>query len=202
MTLRDLTGKIFNRLRVVRRVKSKNGRAARWRCICICGKRVDVDGVSMVHGRTKSCGCFQKEVVKKTMTTHGLWRTRTYNSWDSMIQRCTNSNTPNWENYGGRGISVCERWMKFENFLTDMGVRPKGKSLDRFPDKNGDYKKSNCRWASHIEQMNNRIDNNKVFYLGDMLTIAQLSRLVGVNEAKLRSRINRNWSLMRAIISP
>lgn len=81
-----------------------------------------------------------------------MWRTPTYNSWAKMTDRCLNSGFTQFKDYGGRGIKICERWRQFENFLADMGERPKGKELDRI-DNDGNYEPGNCRWATHKENM-------------------------------------------------
>lgn len=125
-------------------------------CVCRCGNVKTVRKYSLRNGNIKSCGCFHKEIVSLVRTTHGMSNTKTYSSWYSMIQRCTNKNNINYAKYGGRGISVCKEWMEsFVNFVSDMGSRPTGKTIDRV-DVNGNYEPSNCRWATQAEQNKNK----------------------------------------------
>jgi hypothetical protein len=156
----DLTGKRFDRLTVLRRSRIKGPKII-WKCLCACGEVVRVRGADLVAGRQKSCGCWRVDSSRARMrelesrhTTHGMSHTKTYASWYAMIQRCTNPKSGNWEYYGARGIRVCSRWSDFEAFYADMGTRPKGKELDR-RNPNGDYRKSNCRWVTHQENMCN-----------------------------------------------
>lgn len=151
-----LTGRRFDRLLVIR-ASPKRGRngIVRWICLCDCGNRTVVDGPVLRNGRTRSCGCLQIEIAQ--LPIHGHSRgSRTYCTWSNMIQRCTNPNNTKYRFYGGRGIKVCRRWFKFENFLADMGVRPIGKTIDRYPDNDGDYELDNCRWATPKQQVNNQ----------------------------------------------
>jgi hypothetical protein len=119
----DLTGKKFGSLTVVRRDESKLSDHAKWICICECGVEKSVCGISLRRGSTNSCGCYS--LIKKT--THGLSGSNEYKVWHCMIERCTNKEWDSYNDYGGRGISVCERWMNISNFIADMGgdVRPK-----------------------------------------------------------------------------
>lgn len=127
-------------------------------CQCVCGRQSIVHAVSLRSGHSRSCGCLSQDVLRSRRQSHGFApngpRSTTYIIWKSMRQRCRNQNAEAFKNYGGRGIKVCERWEKFENFLADMGERPGNLSLDRI-DNDGNYEPGNCRWATRIEQRAN-----------------------------------------------
>jgi hypothetical protein len=153
----DISGQIFGKLTVICRAGSNRDRKATWLCKCECGKEAVVAGRSLRCGETKSCGCLRYETRPRLHHGHnrkGLV-TSTYVIWIGMIKRCGNSKSDQFHNYGGRGISVCERWKVFNNFLDDMGERPSGMSLDRFPDRDGDYEPGNCRWSTPAQQAQN-----------------------------------------------
>ena len=159
----NLTNKKFGRLTAIENTgkRGSNNRFI-WLCKCECGKYKEVNSKDLLRKHTKSCGCLNNE--KRTQTgkstkTHGHTcdrkQTLTYNSWMSMKYRCLNPKQKGYEYWGGRGITICERWMKFENFLEDMGERPEGMTLDRI-DNDGNYEHSNCKWSTLKEQNNNR----------------------------------------------
>jgi hypothetical protein len=140
----------------------------RFLCLCDCGTLKDYYKDNLVRGYSTSCGCRRKEVLPSNFV-HGAMRLNkhnysTFRAWTAMKQRCYNHKDPQYSEYGGRGITICERWREnFLNFLADMGPRPEGRhgnavafSIDRFPNNNGNYEPSNCRWATWIEQNNNR----------------------------------------------
>lgn len=129
---------------------------------------------------------------------HGYWGTRTYATWSTMLQRCRDANSTNYPNYGGRGVSVCERWLKFENFLADMGERPVGMSIDRV-DVDGDYEPDNSRWASAKVQGRNRRNVILRSYNGVTASVSELAELHGHPARRVYQRIACGWTLARAL---
>lgn len=152
----DITGMVFGRLLVMHPSGSYRGGVI-WTCWCECGKLHEVTCGNLVHRTTKSCGCFYEENkhILRKFKKHGMHKSKVYAVWEAMIRRSTcKPGSLEWKNYGSRGITVCDRWRKFENFYEDMGDRPEGKSIDRI-DNNGNYEPSNCRWVSTQENCQN-----------------------------------------------
>jgi len=151
----DLTGKRFGKLVVEHRLQETKNGAVVWSCICDCGNKSKVITTNLKNGTTNSCGCIRKIKSSLIFKTHGLTNSKTYRVWSGMKTRCLNKKSTNYSSYGGRGITICERWNSFTNFLEDMGERPEGMTLDRI-DVNGNYEPSNCRWASKEQQAQNK----------------------------------------------
>lgn len=151
----DLTGQKFGQLTVIKPLDVQEKSSFKWECLCTCGQTTNVNSANLRNNSTNSCGCLRKKISSEKFKTHGKTKSGTYRSWSGMKTRCFNKKSTNYYLYGGRGITVCDRWSKFELFLEDMGERPIGKSLDRI-DVNGNYEPSNCQWASDEEQSQNK----------------------------------------------
>jgi hypothetical protein len=196
--LSDLTGNKYARLTVI-----EYRGASSWLCKCDCGNELIVRNGDLSTGNTKSCGCLGRDVLTKRNTTHGLSHTKEYSVWAGMINRCYNEREKSYPNYGGRGVAVCDRWRNsFENFYADMGPRPSDNHSIERDDYNGDYKPSNCRWATIVEQANNKRSNLMLTVGGKTKTAAEFSKEIGIDGKTLRARIYRGWSHDDAIKKP
>ncbi len=133
--------------------------------------------------------------------THGMSKTTTYTIWKAIHQRCSNPNNDNYSRYGARGIAVCARWCSFENFLSDMGERPVGMSIEREDNDKG-YEPGNCRWATPLEQSRNRRDNRMITYQGVTLCVTDWAVRQGLPGQCLRHRLKKGWSLDKALNTP
>ena len=213
--IKDLIGNKYGKLTVT----SNSGditlnRGAIWTCKCDCGNVVNVNSRNLITGSTKSCGCLYVEnsiiqgtILAKNNTTHGASNTAEYRAWEGIKRRCSNLNNPDYHNYGGRGIKVCDRWLDqvngFINFLADMGLKPSpDHSIDRYPDNDGNYEPSNCRWATPMEQANNTRSNVFYEYKGKQYTGQQISKEFNINIGTFRNRLYNGWSLEKAIETP
>lgn len=196
----NISGHKYAQLTVVRKVSG--GKHAMWLCICTCGVHKQIDEYSLRSGRTRSCGCYNREVSARRRThghACGGRITPTYNAWAGMIQRCTHKG---YSAYYDRGISVCSRWRKFACFLADMGERPSARhSLDRI-DNDGNYCKTNCRWATKIEQMRNMRTSVHVEWRGERLTIAAWAERLRLRQDTLRARLRAGWNVACALTAP
>lgn len=177
----------FGRLTVLERtVFSKR---SKWLVVCDCGIRKEVLGESLRSGSTKSCGCLRRELVISKNTRHGLSHTKEYRIWQTMLDRCNNEFSGSFKNYGGRGIKVCNRWLSFESFISDVGKCPgNGYSLDRI-DNNGDYEPTNVRWATQSEQSRNTRRNINVAYGGETMVLKDWSVRLGISYYTLIDRL-------------
>ena len=189
----DLTGLRVRKLVVIRREPSPRHNTMWW-VRCDCGVEKAMSRCTLRHPLTVSCGCHRHSITFR----HGKTGTPTHNSWKAMRDRCERPGTNGYERYGGRGITVCERWRLFENFLADMGERPAGTTLDRIENSHG-YGPGNCRWATALEQQNNRRVCRRLKLGNDDLTIAQWSRRLGLKQVTLSSRLKRGWSVERTL---
>ncbi len=185
----------FGLLTVLERAGSDRFGRTQWKCRCDCGNERIVALFRMTKGHTKSCGC----IKGKANATHGMSATATYNTWMAMKARCNNSRSSQYQHYGARGIKVCERWDEsFEAFLSDMGERPEGMTIER-NNSNGNYEPSNCRWAHEAEQARNRRSTIKVERDGITKCVKDWCDELGLNPDRVYGRIRRGESPEKAL---
>jgi hypothetical protein len=203
---KDLTGQWFGKLFVISRdddyVSPQGNRIARWKCKCECGRAISVNGTDLRRG-TKSCGCLQRISASERLTKHGKCGTRIYRIWKGIIVRCTNSKHHSYKHYGAKGITVCEEWRNFEEFLKWSVANGYNDtlSIDRIDNSEG-YCPSNCRWATTTEQANNTSKNHYVTFQGETHTVKAWSMITGISYRTLLDRINKlKWDVERALTS-
>lgn len=197
----DAVGRRYGRLTVTTDfrwyVSPQGARVLQRVCICDCGGVAYASIGSLKSGNTKSCGCLAREMLTER-ATHGASGRRTFNIWCLMRKRCDDKRDPA---YGGRGISYCDRWGKYEHFVADMGEAPDGLSLER-KNNDGGYEPGNCRWATQKEQCRNRRSSRSLTVRGQTHTIVEWAERTGVSRRTIMSRIRLGWDAERAITAP
>lgn len=187
----------------ISRVRGRNF----WLCRCDCGKITTIREDHLYAGVSQSCGCKNSRLAMVRNRKHGHCRrvvpkTSEYHTWASMIGRCTRPSDPVYFRYGGRGIRVCKRWMAFENFIADMGVKPSPDLTIERDDNDGNYEPENCRWATRKEQCNNRRTSHFIEHGSRRLTAAQWGEETGIDSMTLLARLRRGWSEEKTITTP
>jgi hypothetical protein len=202
----NLIGQKFGRLIVIQRMNNDKHKKTQWLCKCNCGKETIIIGSHLKSENTRGCGCLKKEMITQRSTIHGHAKSNKksyiYKTWIHMIQRCTNPNDKKYPIYGNRGITICKRWMKFLNFLKDMSEPPTNKhSIDRI-NNNGNYCKSNCRWATRKEQARNTRKNRLISFNGKIQCMSAWAEELYIDKSTLWSRLNSGWSIEKALTTP
>lgn len=199
----DLSGRTFSRWFVVHRTGNRRGSVV-WLCRCMCGTEKEVPSRALMSGESTSCGCFQRDSAAlkcKARATHGMSNAREYAIWSGILSRCRNPNSKDFQNYGGRGIYVSERWLVFENFFHDMGPSAAGMSIERL-DNDGPYCKENCKWATRQEQNRNSRHNRNLVCDGESKPLGVWAELMGISRSCLDARLKSGWSVEKAIRTP
>ena len=203
-TTQNITGLIFGRLLVLDRVDS-TGRA-RWMCQCSCGRKVEVRAHELLRKdlkATRSCGCLRAVSQRKYVPDISLSKTREYETWHSMLDRCYNPKNARFDRYAGRGIQVCDRWRNDPvAFISDMGPRPIGCSIGRI-DNDGNYSPENCRWESDVQQMRNTSRSRFYTFRGETKCLTDWCKELGVPYVTMLCRLTTaGWSVERAFTTP
>lgn len=209
--IKDLTGKQIGRLTVLGRGADKTAKSGKriiqWRCQCACGNVTLVTTGHLCKGHTQSCGCLKSEAARKTgkaNLTHGQADSRLHHIWMCMKSRCNYQKNKRFKDYGERGVVVCEAWSdsfeSFRDWALSNGYRD-DLTLDRI-DVNGDYSPENCRWASVYVQANNKRNNRRISVGGETHTVAEWSRIMGINDGTIRARLKKGWTEYDAVNIP
>ena len=195
---RDLTGRQFSRLKVLKRAANDRLPRALWLCVCECGNQTIVAAGNLTTGTVRSCGCLRKEILGQTSLTHGMTGTSAYNRYSTAKQRCQNPKNHKYAIYGGRGIKFL--YESFEEFFADLGDPPPGHSLERI-DNDGHYEPGNCRWATPADQNNNRRDNVIVSAFGRTRTLPAWAREFHIRRKLVWQRIKNGWPAEKALMT-
>lgn len=197
----DMSGEQYGMLTVLSRADDLSKgypKHPKWFCLCQCGKISTVSASNLVVGRTKSCGCMQRDVPRKLMTTHGMSKTRTYRIWSGMVTRCYNPKSTKFKDYGGRGILMCDPWRDFAQFYADMGDCPDGYSIERIKNDKG-YSPENCKWATDVEQKNNKRSVTLYNVNGTPMNVSELAVFYAMPRRMLAKRLQRGWTIHQSL---
>jgi hypothetical protein len=198
----DLRGRRFGKLTVTSYVGMRTGSCgsgAHWLCVCDCGAEREYYAAALVFGSLNSCGCVRKAIISRAAITHGRSGTRCYRIWQGIRSRCLNPRYHAYPNYGGRGIGICSRWDKFPQFLADMGEPPSDThSIERI-DNNRGYEPGNCRWATDLDQANNKRGSRRFTIEGETRTLAEWCRLTGVGYFVAHGRLRQGKTIEDAL---
>jgi len=201
-TARDFSGAIVGRLTAIEPTDRRSGNNVVWRCRCSCGTETFVHTGNLATGKTRSCGCWKRDRnFRHGATTHRSMSPE-YSVWASMLRRCTNPKNPRFSRYGGRGITVCERWKDFASFIADMGPRPEGPLTIERLDNDGPYSPENCRWASYREQSRNTSQNRLLTLDGVTLCLQDWCVRLGLTRNAVNARLRSGWSVERILTTP
>lgn len=193
----DLAGRRFGRLIVIDEAGRNQARHVTWLCRCDCGATVIRVGSNLKRGKVTSCGCLPNP--GHFLPAHGQEGTPLYRRWQAMMTRTTNPNHPAFHNYGGRGIRVCDRWLSFTNFATDMGPSFQVHlTLDRI-DTNGPYEPNNCRWITNAQQQRNRRNNHRLTCHGRSMTLVEWTEVLALPRSTIEYRLKHGWTVQRAL---
>jgi hypothetical protein len=195
--IEDICGRRFGHLVAKKYLGIRGkGNSRFWRCLCDCGNYSEVCSSNLKSGHTKSCGC------KKGGKTHGDILSPEYKSWSGMRNRCLNKNSERYRFYGARGIKICSRWNRYENFLEDMGRKPSSNcSIDRI-NNNGDYEPNNCRWATPKTQARNTRQTRILKFNGERKSLPEWAEEYGLNPPTLWNRLNLGWTISESLLEP
>lgn len=204
--MKDLTGKRFGKLVVIKRSGSDKHKNATWLCRCDCGNETIVSGIYLRQGETRSCGCLQRKVVREAKATHGLSKTRLYRVWAGIKNRCYNPRAENYKYYGAKGVTMCDEWkndfLSFRDWALNNGYDESAKTqvctIDRI-DCGKSYSPNNCRIANHVTQCNNQTSNRIFTYNETSKSMAEWARVFGIKYTTLRARIRRGIPFDKAI---
>jgi len=199
---KQIEGKKFGRLLAIKEVERTRS-SRRFLCQCQCGTEITISLNLLLSGNTKSCGCLKKDRNKSYFTTHGLSNSKLYSVWSSMKDRCFRKNDPAYKNYGARGITVCDEWLKFEIFhdwAMANGYQD-DLTIERI-DNDGDYCSENCTWIPKKEQPRNRRGLHLITFEGKTRTITDWAKKIGIHASSLRDRLNHGWSIKEALTTP
>jgi len=194
--VKDLTGKSFGQWTVLR-FSHAQGNVAYWLCQCDCPEKTEraVFGGDLKRGMSTGCGCQRIAKMVAKVRKHDMSGKPAYLSWQHMKQRCQNPDSDGYYLYGGRGITVCERWQDFQNFWEDMGPTwRRGTSIDRYPDKNGNYEPTNCRWATPAQQASNRRTERIIDTPKGRMSVTQASDVFDIPRQTIFARLRYEWT--------